>query len=196
MASQWYCQVLGVELGPLSFTEMAEMVRAGTLGADDAVRREGERKWGRACDVIGLFRAAARLDRERGVQQRSGTPPAAADAGAASPRRDDDQPNNVADTRRSGRASGNQVGYGIVLSLVGAIAALALLAWAGWYWHREATRFPPPTALRALAPEGHFFFGWGPFTLVECVLLWFDVLFVAAFAVFVAARHARSARKG
>ena len=60
MASQWFCKVLGQEVGPVSFREMAEMVRAGTLKEDDPVRREGTSRWTRAREVIGLFRAAAK----------------------------------------------------------------------------------------------------------------------------------------
>ena len=60
MASQWFCKVLGQELGPVSFREMAEMARAGTLKEDDPVRREGTSQWTRAGEVIGLFRAAAK----------------------------------------------------------------------------------------------------------------------------------------
>ena len=60
MASQWFCRVLGQEIGPVSFREMAEMVRARTLKKDDPVRREGTSQWTRAGEVIGLFRAAGK----------------------------------------------------------------------------------------------------------------------------------------
>lgn len=60
MASQWFCRVLGQEVGPVSFKELAEMLRAGTLKETDPVRREGATKWTRAREVIGLFRAATK----------------------------------------------------------------------------------------------------------------------------------------
>ncbi len=60
MPSRWFCKVLGQEVGPVSFPEMAEMVRSGTLKEGDPVRREGASDWIRAREVIGLFRAAAR----------------------------------------------------------------------------------------------------------------------------------------
>ena len=60
MASKWLCKVLGQQVGPVSFREMAEMVRSGTLKEDDPVRREGASQWTRAGEVIGLFRAAAK----------------------------------------------------------------------------------------------------------------------------------------
>ncbi len=58
MASQWFCKVLGQQIGPVGFREMVEMVRAGTLKENDAVRRDGTSQWTRAREVTGLFRAA------------------------------------------------------------------------------------------------------------------------------------------
>ncbi len=60
MASQWFCEVLGQEIGPVGFREMVEMVRAGTLKEDDRIRRDGTSEWIRAQEVIGLFRAATK----------------------------------------------------------------------------------------------------------------------------------------
>ena len=60
MASQWFCKILGQEVGPVGFPDMAEMVRKGTLKEDDPVRREGTSQWIRAREVVGLFRAAAK----------------------------------------------------------------------------------------------------------------------------------------
>jgi len=58
MASQWWCRVAGQELGPVTFQDLAQMVRAGKLKEDDRVRRELSNEWIAARDVIGLFRAA------------------------------------------------------------------------------------------------------------------------------------------
>jgi len=58
MASRWYCRVRDEELGPVTFQDMAEMIRAGTLTEGDRVRRELSEEWIPARDVIGLFRAA------------------------------------------------------------------------------------------------------------------------------------------
>ena len=60
MASQWFCKLLGREMGPLTFQELVEMVRAGTLTEDDPVRRQGSSEWSAAREVIGLFRAAGK----------------------------------------------------------------------------------------------------------------------------------------
>lgn len=58
MASLWFCKVLGQEVGPVSFQNLAEMVRSGTLKEEDRVRRRGSGEWIPAREVIGLFRAA------------------------------------------------------------------------------------------------------------------------------------------
>ena len=63
MASQWYCQVLGEELGPLPWPDLVEMVRSGTVSRSDLVRREASGPWEPAEKVVGLFLAA----RETGV---------------------------------------------------------------------------------------------------------------------------------
>ncbi len=57
MASLWFCKVLGQEVGPVSFEDMAEMVRSGTLKEEDRVRRRGSGEWIAAREVVGLFRA-------------------------------------------------------------------------------------------------------------------------------------------
>ena len=58
MASQWFCRVLGQVVGPVSFRDLREMVRAGTLSEDDPVRRKESSRWAPAREVVGLFRAA------------------------------------------------------------------------------------------------------------------------------------------
>ena len=58
MASQWFCKILGREMGPVTFRDLADMVRAGTLTEEDPVRRKGAHEWTAAREVIGLFRAA------------------------------------------------------------------------------------------------------------------------------------------
>ncbi|NQT11658.1 MAG: DUF4339 domain-containing protein, partial [Planctomycetes bacterium] len=58
MASQWFCRVLGQVVGPVSFQDLTEMVRAGTLSENDPVRRKESSRWTPAREVVGLFRAA------------------------------------------------------------------------------------------------------------------------------------------
>ena len=42
---QWYCQLLGQELGPLSFEELVKFAENGELSADDDVRFGASGKW-------------------------------------------------------------------------------------------------------------------------------------------------------
>ena len=63
MASQWFCKILGREVGPLSFQELAGMLRSRTLTEEDPVRREGAHEWTPAREVIGLLRAAVKRPR-------------------------------------------------------------------------------------------------------------------------------------
>ena len=48
----------GREVGPLSFQNLVEMIRAGTLSEDDRVRMEHQNRWIAARDVLGLLQAA------------------------------------------------------------------------------------------------------------------------------------------
>lgn len=64
MASRWFYRVFDQEMGPVGFQDLAEMVRAGTLTADDRVRREFSQDWTPAREVIGLFRAPREPDAE------------------------------------------------------------------------------------------------------------------------------------
>jgi hypothetical protein len=60
MTSHWYFNSLDQELGPITFRELAEMVREGQIAPEDRVRAEWEDEWRRADTVIGLFHMAAR----------------------------------------------------------------------------------------------------------------------------------------
>ncbi len=51
---EWFCRVLGEELGPFQFPDLVRMTTTGELSADDEIR--GPRQdWIRAGDVEGLF---------------------------------------------------------------------------------------------------------------------------------------------
>jgi len=57
---QWYHKAFDNELGPLSFQELTQMVRDGTVTEDDLVRPDYLQVWQRAETVIGLFSMARR----------------------------------------------------------------------------------------------------------------------------------------
>ncbi len=80
MASQRFCKIMGREMGPLSFRELAEMVRAGTLTQEDPVRRKEAHEWTPAREVIGLFRAAERPPAEEVAPPEAKPSPAPAPA--------------------------------------------------------------------------------------------------------------------
>lgn len=46
-ADDWYCQVLGQELGPLSFNDLLRFAETGELSANDQIRFGAEGKWRR-----------------------------------------------------------------------------------------------------------------------------------------------------
>ncbi len=51
---EWYCQVLGQELGPMLFEELQQMAKTGALHADDEVRHGDSAPWAKADRVRGL----------------------------------------------------------------------------------------------------------------------------------------------
>lgn len=60
MGRLWYCRVLGEEFGPLSFRQLAKLVREGSVTAEDDVRPDFQDGWQSAHSVIGLYRMAFR----------------------------------------------------------------------------------------------------------------------------------------
>ena len=59
MAVEWFCQVMGSEVGPLNQVQLVDMVRTHQLNPEDLVRR-GNSPWVAAFEVKGLFEAAAK----------------------------------------------------------------------------------------------------------------------------------------
>lgn len=59
MASEWYCDVRGNKVGPLSPQQLLELVRIGDVTVTTRVRKN-DSSWFRADEVSGLFEAAFR----------------------------------------------------------------------------------------------------------------------------------------
>lgn len=59
MATQWFCRLMGAELGPFSAREMVELVQHRRLTPEDLIRKGSEGDWVPAYLVQGLFDAAA-----------------------------------------------------------------------------------------------------------------------------------------
>src|SRR5262245_13358186 len=64
MATRWYYRACGQDLGPVSFHQLARLVREGSVTEEDAVRAEWENEWHCAAGVVGLFHTAHRLSCE------------------------------------------------------------------------------------------------------------------------------------
>jgi len=64
MAVEWYCQLMGSDLGPLNVEQLVDMVRQHQITSEDLVRRN-ESPWVPAYQVKGLFEAAAKPKPER-----------------------------------------------------------------------------------------------------------------------------------
>ncbi len=140
MASQWFCKVLGQEVGPVSFPDMAEMVRSGTLKEEDRVRRKGSQDWIPAREVIGLFRAAK--------AQPAQAAPAAGETEGASPPAETEQP--AQPPAKSPRIAKRQV-----LLRIGLVAAMLLLVALVTAWRSgRSERFPEPQAGKPRPADG------------------------------------------
>lgn len=55
MATQWYCQLMGAELGPFTSKQLLEMARSHRLMPDDSVKKGADGMWVAADRVKGLF---------------------------------------------------------------------------------------------------------------------------------------------
>ena len=55
MATQWYCQLMGTELGPFTSKQLLEMARSHRLVPDDSVKKGADGMWVAAHRVKGLF---------------------------------------------------------------------------------------------------------------------------------------------
>lgn len=59
MAVEWFCRVMGSDVGPLSQHQLVDMARQHQLNPEDLVRRNNS-SWVPAFQVKGLFEAAAK----------------------------------------------------------------------------------------------------------------------------------------
>ena len=59
MAVEWFCRVMGSDVGPLNQNQLIEMARQHQLNPEDLVRRNNS-SWVPAFQVKGLFEAAAK----------------------------------------------------------------------------------------------------------------------------------------
>jgi hypothetical protein len=58
MASEWYCRLMGTELGPFTSKQLLEMARHHQITPDDSVKKGVDGNWVGAHRVKGLFEDA------------------------------------------------------------------------------------------------------------------------------------------
>jgi hypothetical protein len=55
MATEWFCRLMGSELGPFTSKQLIEMARSHQIMPDDAVKKGADGDWVDASRVHGLF---------------------------------------------------------------------------------------------------------------------------------------------
>jgi len=134
MASHWFCRVGDEEVGPVTFQEMAQMVRDGRLTEGDRVRREMSSEWVAARGVIGLFRAAASLP----ASPAAGPPASPAAGPPPAPPKPKEAPRRVA---RERSAPGDRRRDRPRWVWIGGFAVLVIAVVT--VWRSRSTRIPP-----------------------------------------------------
>jgi hypothetical protein len=75
MADEWYCEIAGREVGPLSSQQLRTMAAKGQIWPNDRVRRGEQAPWLPAQNVKGLFSPAAEPAAPRAPAPPSPPPP-------------------------------------------------------------------------------------------------------------------------
>jgi hypothetical protein len=131
----------------MSFQDLAEMIRSGTLKEDDPVRREGGSGWTAAQDVIGLLRAAGKQADEQPA-------PAAGPERAPLARKPAKPARSFRDIARSGW-SDRRLRNRVLVFLSGVLmTTAAAVVWA--YWPHSRPTFPEPLLGRPRRAEDGF----------------------------------------
>lgn len=141
MASQWYWEFGDERMGPVSFQELADLLRAGTISDSERVCREGQDTWIEASAVPGLMRAS-RADQQ--APNNNCNSMAGISIGAAVSAVESAVPEAVASVSKcsieatSIQDSPRNSKYRII-SMVG--IAVVIVFTVGW-WSSQAVRFP------------------------------------------------------
>ena len=94
MATQWFCRLMGSELGPYSASQMVDLVRKSRLTPEDLIRKGPTGEWVPAYRVKGLFEAAQRPAPTR-VASRAASADTSDQAGTATRRDRADTPSTT-----------------------------------------------------------------------------------------------------
>jgi len=146
MPSRWFHKVGEREIGPLTFQDLAGMIRSGTLTEDSRVRREHTEEWVAARDVIGLSRAAQTLPA-------AGAAPAESQPAPPQPKPDAPKTASSATPAQRRRRSRLPVGpRTLIAGAVGLVVVLMVLVVGYPWWARRAARRFPESALNRPRP--------------------------------------------
>ena len=126
-------------MGPVSFQELAEIVRVGTITEDDHVRREIGGDWIRAGDVIGLFHVAQNQAAAESKPPDQKAAPNIHDTSSHSTKN-----SNVAPTRKTRQIRIPQLRPRVLI--VSAIVLL-FLSIVGYSWANRKSRIFPDSAI-------------------------------------------------
>jgi hypothetical protein len=177
--SAWHYKLNDQQLGPVSFKELAELVRQRTVGEGTPVCRAGTMNWEPAWRVPGLFRAA-------GIVERGDSPAPVEKAAALTPPQGEigaglrELPGYVPVAARSPLLTLAQVFRGLIAAVVGVLTVGFFYRWAC----QAAIAFPMPPTLVDGDLIDSYFPAVGRCTRIECGLLYVDVFAVAAVAAW------------
>jgi len=171
--SQWSYKLDDQQLGPVSFQELAALVRDRKVSEGTQVCRAGTADWQPAWHVPGLFRAAGIV--EPGDSPLPVTPQIAL-APAVSQRESDTRP------IQNPKSKIQNLVRGLIAAVVGVLAVGFFYRWAS----QAALAFPmPPVEVDGETIDCYFPLV-GRCTVLECALLYVDLFAVAALAAWYA----------
>ncbi|APZ94924.1 hypothetical protein [Fuerstiella marisgermanici] len=179
MSTQFYRQAPdGSETGPFTHEGLRAAVLSGDLTEADEVRSEASTLWVGAGHIKGLFLGEAA---EKQPVDSDDARRAAYDAQLEALRTGAYE--RAEQSRRQGRSAawwhdpvGWEVYVAILLVMVGVIYSV---------WETpEHVRFPLPKRMGGPVQQGNFFFGTGPWSTLEYLLLWLDAVVVISGLAF------------
>ncbi|MEQ9409322.1 MAG: hypothetical protein RIK87_16420 [Fuerstiella sp.] len=173
MSTQFFRQAPdGSETGLFTHEDLRAAALSGDLTEDDAVRAKESTLWVGACHIKGLFRGEAA---EKPAMDSDDARRAAYDAQLEALRSGARE--RAEQSRRQGRSVlwwHSHVGWEAYVAVALLMVGVVYSVWGT----PENVRFPLPIRMGGPAQQGHFFFGTGPWSTLEYVLLWCDAVVV------------------
>ena len=184
----WLYKIDDQQLGPVSFKDLADLVRVGTVGEGTLVCREGTTNWEPAWHVPLLLHAAGIVEPgDSPAVEGSGGPEGAPVQGSGSVANSGATALTPALSQREREQAARRSLLTFADVVRGAIAAAVGLLAVGFFYHwanQAAMTFPmPPTVVDGELIDCYFPVV-GRCTIFECGLLYLDVFAVAAVATW------------